>query len=395
MGEGRLMDFSISSEQRMLCEVANKIAREFDNDYFERCISEGHHPDQFIKRCSEQGLLGLTVPEEYGGAGLDYITAALVTKELCRSPAGMFGGTAIVNSCLFGGEVIAKHGTKEQKERYLPPVCRGALWAGGFTEANSGSNITRITTRATREGDQYRINGSKMYISHVRAASHILLLSRTSPLDEAKKAAGVSLVVVDLPNARVQATPLSPMGNRTFDVNAVFFDDVMVPVENRIGAEGGAWDALFDVLNPERIIIAASAIGAGYYLIERAVEQAKERRVWRDTPIGAHQAIAFPLAEAKTRLDCAWLKTMEAAWLHTNKDPATGISSTQAKHAGFLAANYAADRALQTFGGSGYIVETGIERHYRDLRVGRIAPVSDEMALAYLAQHDLGLPRSY
>lgn len=395
MGDNAIVDFSITTEQSMLCELGAKITSEFGDSYFQSVIDEHRHPSEYIARVAEHELLGLTIPQEYGGGGLDMISAALLTRSLCTAPAGMFGGSIMINGAVFGGAIIAKHGTEEQKRRFLPAIQKGSLWAGAFTEANAGSNVANITTRAVRDGDTYRINGSKMYITNVAAADQMLVLVRTSPIDEAKKAAGISLLVVELPNPAVEIVPMEKMGNRHFDTNTIFFDDAVVSADNLVGPEGGAWKALYDVLNPERVIIAASAIGTGFWLLERAVEQAKVRKVWNDTPIGAHQGVAFPLAEAKIKLECAWLKVLEAAWLDKEGDPRAGSAATQAKYASFHAASFAADRAMQTFGGQGYMEETGIERHYRDLRVGRIAPVPDELVLAYVAHHDLGLPRSY
>lgn len=389
------MDFSITEEQQMLYDLGAKITAEFDDTYFNQVIAEHRHPTEYIKRVAEHDLLGLTIAEEFGGAGLSMVSAALLTKALCTGSAGMFGGSVLINGAVFGGAIISRHGTDEQRARYLPGIRTGTLWAGAFTEANSGSNVSNIAVRAVREGDHYRVNGTKMWISNVEASQQILLLCRTSPMNPERKSEGVSLLVVDLPNDRIQRRPLEKMGNNHFDTNILFFDDVLVPVENRVGPEGGAWKALYDVLNPERVMIAASAVGTGNWVLERAVEQAKVRKVWNDKAIGSHQGVAFPLAEAKIHLECAWLKVMEAAWLTDQGDPRAASAATQAKYSAFHAALFAADRAIQTFGGQGYMLETGVERHFRDLRVGRIAPVPDELVLAYVAHHDLGLPRSY
>jgi acyl-CoA dehydrogenase len=388
------MDFALTPEQEEMQRTALRVGRSFDNEYWQKIDTDCVFPRAYWDAVVKHGFTGVAVPAEYGGSNLGLLDLSICIEALSNSPAGMGAGGIFVAGPVFGGFLIGKHGTAEQKARYLPGIVKGDLWAGAFTEANSGSNITDIKTIAAATDNGYRIRGQKMFISNIAVAKHIAIYARTTPRNAEQKTHGVTLFVADMPNPNVTGKPFKKLGSHWMDTNAVFIDDLDVSTTDIVGVEGKGWGPLYDVLNPERIVLAATAIGAGLWLIDRAVQHAKERSVW-GKPIGTHQGIQFPLAQAKAHLDAARLAVLESAWLYDRGDPRCGVAAASAKYSAAHAALAAADQAIQTFGGSGYMVESGIERHWRDLRLNRIAPVSDEMTLTYIAQHDLGLPRSY
>jgi len=386
------MEFDFTEEQRILRDLCQKIAGDFPEEYWAGIEDEQRFPREFWDAVTEHGLLGISLPEEYGGSGMGMLDLCVASEAL--GEAGCCEGSMIfVGGPVFGGCAVMSGGSEEQKQKYIPKLIGGELWSGAFTEPDAGSNVSQIRLEAKRHGDVYRIKGQKVFISNIANADRIVILARTSPYDPKNRTAGVSLLIGDLPSDKIEARPFKKMGMRFMDTNAVFFDDFEVPVENLLGGEGGAWKALYGVLNPERFIIAAGCIGTGNYLIKKAVEYANERSVW-GKPIASHQGLQFPLAEARIQLEVARLKVFEAAWLY-DQGKECGVQAAHAKYAASHAALFAADRAIQTLGGAGYITESGVERHYRNLRLNRIAPVTDEMTLNYIAQHDLGMPRSY
>ena len=386
------MEFDFTEEQRILRDLCQKIAGDFPEEYWAGIEDEERFPREFWDVVTEQGLLGISLPEEYGGSGMGMLDLCVASEAL--GEAGACEGSMIfVGGPVFGGCAVMSGGSEEQKQNYIPKLIGGELWSGAFTEPDAGSNVSQIRLEAKRHGDVYRIKGQKVFISNVANADRIVILARTSPYDPKNRTAGVSLLVGDLPSDKIEARPFKKMGSKFMDTNAVFFDDFEVPVENLLGGEGGAWKALYGVLNPERFVIAAGCIGTGNYLIKKAVEYAGERSVW-GKPIATHQGLQFPLAEARIQLECARLKVYEAAWLFDKGEDA-GVATVMAKHAACHAALFAADRAIQTLGGAGYIAESGVERIYRNLRGTRMVPISDEMVLNTIAQHDLGMPRSY
>jgi len=387
------MDFELDDDQLGLRDLGTDLARRFEDAYWQEIDEQHRFPAEFWTTLAKQGLLGLAVPQEYGGSGKGLLEMAIAVEAIAEGGGGMEGGTLFVSGPVFGGCLIGRHGTKPQQDAYLPGLASGDMWAGAFTEPDSGSNITTIRTQAARRGESYFVNGQKMFISQMGNANHIVVMVRTAAYDAEHRTRGISLLLGDLPSPAVQARPFKKMGNRFMDTNRVYFKDYEIPAENIVGEEGGGWSALYDVLNPERIIFAAAAVGTGNMAIRKAVEYASERRIW-GMPIGAHQGLQFPLAKARIDLETARLKVYEAAWLYDlGRD--CGVQAAMAKYAAAHAGLAAADCAIQTFGGAGYIVESGIERHWRNLRLYRLSPVTDEMTLNYLAQHDLGLPRSY
>lgn len=387
------MDFDYDEDQVALRELALDVAGRVDDTYWQDVDEHHRFPREFWESLVKSELLGVSVPEAYGGSGKGLLDMAIAVEAVAEGGAGMEGGSLFVSGPVFGGCLVSRHGSPEQRQAYLPGLATGDLWAGAFTEPDSGSNITTIRTNATLSGDVYRINGQKMYISQMANANRIVVMARTSPYDAAHRTRGISLLLGDLPSPSVEAKPFRKLGNSFMDSNAVFFSDYQVPADNIIGSEGGAWKALYDVLNPERIILAAAAVGTGTLALKRAIAYAMEREVWGQ-PIAAHQGLQFPLAEGRVNLAAARLQVYEAAWLY-DRERDCGVPAAMAKYAAAHASLAVADAAIQTLGGAGYISESGVERHWRNLRLNRLSPVSDEMTLNYLAQHDLGMPRSY
>lgn len=389
------MEFGYTEEQKMMRDLAAKIAQDFRDEYWQQIDEEHRHPEELCDALVAQGILGMAIPEQYGGGGAGLLDLAIASEALAKHGVGMGGIGLLVGGPVFGGYLISRHGNREQKEKYLPGLVNGDMWAGAFTEPDAGSNVTNISTRAKLEGDHYVVTGQKMYISHMEGAKHIAIYARTSPLDPAHKTQGLSILVGDLPDPHVEARTFKKLGARFVDTCAVFIDGMIIPRENIVGDEGGVLKAMFDVLNPERIIVAASAVGTGLLAIRKAVAFANERVVWGERPISSYQGLQFPLAEAKVMLEAARLKVYEAAWLYDQQSPKCAMATTIAKYAASHGSIFAADRAIQTMGGAGYMCEYGVERLWRDLRLNAIAPVTNEMALNTIAQYDLGMPRSY
>ena len=386
------MNFDYTEDQRALRDLCQRLGGDFGDPYWNAIDQEHRHPFEFWNLLAEQGLMGTTIPTEYGGSGLGLLELCIAAEALAEAGSGD-GAGVFVSGPVFGGYLIDKGGTAQQKADILPALARGELWAGAFTEPDSGSNVTNIKTFARREGDRFLVRGQKVFISNMAVAKRIAVLCRTATRDEKNRMAGLTLLLGTLPSERIEYRPFRKMGTNYMDTNAVFFDDFPIPAENVVGEEGNAWRLLYKVLNPERLVISAINVGTGNYLIRKAVQYATERSVW-GVPLATHQGLQFPLAQARIELECARLKVYEAAWLFDRGQEA-GVATVIAKHAATHAALHAADRAIQTLGGAGYIADSGVERAYRNLRGSRMVPVSDEMVLNTVAQHDLGMPRSY
>ncbi len=387
------MKFDLEADQLELREFALELSGRTEDRYWQTADEEYRFPAEFWGSLAQNGLLGLALAEDVGGLGKGFLDLVLAVEAIAEGGAGMEGGSLFLGGPVFGGCLLSRHGSREQQQKYLPGLVAGEMWAGAFTEPVSGSNITRIRTAATLKGDRYLVNGQKMFISLVHQAKHIVVMARTTPYDPEHRTRGISLLLGDLPDGAVSAHPFKKLGNHFMDTNAVYFTDYAIPAGNIVGQEGNAWAPLYDVLNPERIVLAAAAIGTGNLCLRKAVAYAAERSPW-GKPIGAYQGLQFPLTKAKVALETAKLKVYEAAWLYDQKRDC-GVAAAMAKYAAAHAALEAADWAMQVYGGAGYVCESGIERHWRNLRLYRMSPVSDEMTLNYLAQHALGLPRSY
>ncbi len=387
------MNFALTEVQETLHEEVLKLSRTFPADYWLERDNAGEYPWDFVNKLGEHGYWGTIVPEEYGGAGLGITEAALVLHAICLSGAGTSGASA-AHFYMFPPSPVVKHGSDELKQRVLPGVTRGdTVMAFAVTEPTAGTDTSRISTFAKRNGDGWIVNGQKVWTTNAQNADKMLLLARTSPRDEARPLDGMTLFFTDLNRDRCTIRKIDKLGRPAVDSNEVFIDDLEVPDEDRVGEIGDGFKNLLDGINPERIVIAMEAIGIGRSAINIASQYAKERIVF-DRPIGQNQAIAHPLAHAWARLEAAELLTLKAAWLYDN-----GKSCAREANAAKLLASEAAfdacDAAVQTHGGFGYAKEYHVERLFREVRLYRLAPVSNEMVLNFLSQHVLGLPKSY
>jgi acyl-CoA dehydrogenase len=318
----------------------------------------------------------------------------LAMETLVSEGCGLAGEWFLCLSSVFGGLSIAKHGNEEQKQKYLPQIAKGLEFCLGLTEPDAGTNTLNISTMAVQDGDEYVVNGQKMFISGADRAKGMLLVTRTTPIDKApKRTLGLSLFVVDLPNSAVEIIPIEKHGinySKTFEM---YINDLRVPTKNLIGEVDKGWYSVLDTLNPERMSFSAAACGLGLLAIKKAVDYAKERKVF-DAPIGAYQGVQFPLAEAKAKIEAARLLNYKAA-LMFDKGMDCGAEANMAKVAAVEAGTQAVYHAMQTFGGYGYAVEYDLERWWREVNLIRLAPVTHQMALAFIGQHVLGLPKSY
>ncbi|MFF6879021.1 acyl-CoA dehydrogenase family protein [Streptomyces sp. NPDC012474] len=388
------MDFELTEDQETIRKAVAGLLRDFDDRYWME-KDQGHaFPEEFYAAVADGGWLGITIPEEHGGHGLGITEATLLLEEVARSGGGMNAASAIHMS-IFGMHPVVLHGSDELKRRTLPRIARGDLHVCfGVTEPGAGLDTTSITTYARRDGDHYVVSGRKVWISKALESEKILLLTRTARRDEVEKPTdGMTLFLTDLDRDRVDIRPIPKMGRNAVSSNEVFIDDLRVPVEDRVGEEGQGFRYLLDGLNPERMLIAAEALGIGRVALDRAVRYGREREVF-GRPIGMNQGIQFPLADALAHLDAAELVLRKATWLYDQGRPC-GREANTAKYLCADAGFTAADRALQTHGGMGYSEEYPVARFFREARLMRIAPVSQEMVLNYLGSHTLGLPRSY
>ncbi|MGH2608001.1 MAG: acyl-CoA dehydrogenase family protein [Tepidiformaceae bacterium] len=388
------MDFALTDSQQQIRAEARALAGQFDDAYWRECDKEHRFPWEFYQAFADAGWLGVAIPEEYGGAGLGITEASLLLEEVAASGAAMNGATAL-HLTIFGLNPVVKHGSADLKRRTLVDAAAGRLHvAFGVTEPNAGSDTPSITTFARRDGDQFIIRGQKVWTSKAKEASKVLLLARTSALeDSARRTDGMTLFLAPLDQGHVTIREIDKLGRHAVDSNEVWYDDLPVPASEVVGEVGRGFYHLLDGLNPERILIAAEALGVGRVALKKATAYAKERVVF-GRPIGQNQGIQFPLADSYAKLAAAELMIRKASWLYDNGQPC-GAEANMAK---YLAAEWgfeAADRALQTHGGYGYAREFDVERYWREVRVMRIAPVTQEMILNYLGQHELGLPRSY
>ena len=388
------MDFELTETQQATIEGIRPVAGQFTDEYWRERDERGEFPWDFYNALAEGGWVGITIPEQYGGAGLGIGEAAVMLEEVAATGAGMNGASSL-HLTVFGMNPVVKHGSDEMKQRYLPSVADGSLHVCfGVTEPDAGSDTTRITTRARRKGDRYVIDGRKVWTSKAGDCSKVLVLARTTPRDQCEKPTdGMTLLLADLDPAHTEIRPIHKMGRNAVASNELFIDGLEVAVEDRVGEEGKGFSYLLDGLNPERILIAHEALGLGRVALERAARYARERVVF-DRPIGANQGLAFPLAQAQMQLTAAGLVARQAAWLYDNGKPC-GPEASSAKYLCAEAAFFAADRAVQTHGGMGYAKEYDVERYFREAALMRLAPISQELVMSYIARRVLGLPRSY
>jgi len=388
------MDFALSSEQQAIRDAVLAICRRFDDAYWLKRDREGGFPHDFHAAFASEGWLGICIPEEYGGSGLGVTEAAIMMRTIAESGAGMSGASA-VHINVFGLNPVVVFGTEEQKRRMLPGMIEGREKACfAVTEPNTGLNTTQLKTRAVRKGDRYVVDGTKVWISTAQVADKILLLARTTPLEEVKRPTeGLSLFYTDLDRSRIKVHEIEKMGRKAVDSNELFIENFEIPLADRIGEEGRGFEYILHGMNPERVLIAAEAVGLGMLALERAAAYARERVVF-NRPIGQNQAIQHPLAKNWTELEAAWLMTLSAAWQYDQGMPA-GAAANAAKYLAGEAGFEACQQAVMTHGGFGYAKEFHVERYLREIMIPRIAPVSRELILSFIAEKVLGLPKSY
>ena len=389
------MDLALTESQALIRREVLALARGFGWAYWREKDRKGEYPSEFVAAFARAGWLGLVIPEAYGGAGLGVTEAVLMLEAICASGAGLSGASPI-HFAVFPPLPIMRHGSAALRERILPGIARGTLsLAFGVTEANAGSDTSRIQTTARRDGAGWVVSGRKVWTSNARHSQKVLLLARTTPYDEVgpRKLDGLTLFVADLDPGAVTIREIEKLGRAAVDSNEVIIDGLRVDDGDVVGEVGRGFDHLLDSLNPERALVAAEAIGIGRVALERAAAYARERVVF-GRPIGQNQAVAHPLAAAWARLEGAWALTLRAAWLFDRGEPC-GAESNAAKVLAADAGFEACDAALQTFGGFGYAKEFDVERLWREVRLYKLAPVSQQMALNFLAEHVLGLPKSY
>lgn len=388
------MDLTPDEDHELIRSAVRTLCARFDDAYWRACDEEHRFPTEFYDAMAAGGWVGIAIPEAYGGGGRGITEASIVLEEVAASGAAMNGASA-VHLSIFGMEPVVRHASDEMKQRYLPRVATGDLHvAFGVTEPDAGTDTTAITTRAVRHGDTYVVRGRKVWTSKALESEKVLLLVRTTALEDvAKRTDGMTLLLADLRHEAVDIRPIPKAGRNAVASCEVRYDDLAVAVADRVGEEGQGFRYLLDGLNPERILIAAEAVGLGRRALGRAVAYGKERVVF-GRPIGANQGISFPLAEAHARLVAAEQVVRLAGWRYDHDLPC-GEQANVAKWLAADAVALATDRAVQTLGGMGYAREYDVERYWREARIFRLAPVSQEMALNYVAEHVLGLPRSY
>ena len=388
------MDFSFTPQQRDVRELAERLCGGFDDAYWAETDRRAEFPEAFYRAVADAGLLGIAMPEQYGGSGLGIAEAAVLMQAIAESGACMTGASA-VHMNIFGLNPVVVFGTEAQKSRMLPPLIRGEHKACfAVTEPDAGLNTARIRTKAERAGDHYVISGQKIWISTAKVASKMLILARTTPYEQVtRKTDGLSLFYTDLDRAHVEVRTIDKMGRHAVDSNMLFIDGLKVPVADRIGPEGDGFRIVLHGMNPERILIAAEAVGIGRAALRRAAAYAKERVVF-DRPIGQNQGIQHPLAKSWMQLEAANLMMLKAAALY-DAGQECGVEANAAKYLAAEAAGEACETAILTHGGMGYSAEYHVERYLRESFIPRLAPVSPQMILNFIAEKVLGLPKSY
>ena len=388
------MDFALTAQQKSIRDAVGKICTQFDDAYWLAKDRDGGFPHEFYDVIAKAGWLGICIPEQFGGSGLGITEAAIMMHTISESGAGMSGASS-VHMNVFGLNPVVVFGTDEQRKRMLPGIVEGREKACfAVTEPNTGLNTTQLKTRAVRQDDKYIVNGQKVWISTAQVAHKILLLARTTALEDVKTPThGLSLFYTDLDRARITVHEIEKMGRKAVDSNELFISDFAIPVEDRIGEEGRGFEYILHGMNPERILIAAEAIGLGKLALSRAAAYAKQRIVF-NRPIGQNQAIQHPLAKNWMELEAAWLMTLSAAWQY-DQGGSCGPAANAAKYLAGEAGFDACQQAVMTHGGFGYAKEYHVERYLREVMIPRLAPISPQLILSFIAEKVLGLPKSY
>jgi len=393
------MDFSFTEEQKMIANTAKEIARDFPPAYWREKDAKEEHPGEFYEAISKAGFAGMIIPEKYGGAGRGMTEVLITMEELAANGCGIAGMWFLMITEVFGGLSIVWHGTEEQRRKYLPGIASGDIeFCMGLTEPDAGSNTLNTKTRAAKVDGGWIINGNKTWISGADRAKGMMLITRTTPAEKApKKTFGLSLFLIDMPNPAVMVTPIAKQGVNYSHSCEVGINDLKVPESALMPPLDGGWYSLLDTLNTERMGITAGVIGTARLAISKAVDYSKERKVFGDVPIGSYQGLQFPLAEAYAGIEAANVLIFKASTLFDN-----GASLTEIGNAANMAKVVAIESgikgvywAMQTLGGHGYARDNDIERWWREINLLRLAPVTQQMALSYIGEHILGMPRSY
>jgi acyl-CoA dehydrogenase len=387
------MNFELSDDQSAITRAVGDICARFGDDYWLRKDREGGFPEDFYRAIAEAGWLGIAMPTEYGGAGLGIAEAALMMETISASGAG-FSGASAVHMNVFGLHPVVVFASDEQKRRWLPPIIQGETKACfGVTEPDAGLNTLKLKTTATRHGDHYVVKGQKIWISTAQVAQKILLLARTAPVGSGKPSHGLSLFYTDLDRSKVEIREIEKHGRKAVDSNQLFIDGLIVPEADRIGEEGRGFEYILHGMNPERVLISAEAIGLGRAALAKAAAYAGQRMVF-DRPIGQNQGIQHPLAERWVDLEAGTLLYQRAAWLYDQHKPC-GAEANAAKFFCAEAGYRACETAVLTHGGMGYAKEFHVERYLREAMLPRIAPVTPQLILSFIAEKVLHLPKSY
>jgi acyl-CoA dehydrogenase len=388
------VDFELSDDQKAIADAVKKVCAQFADEYWSQKDNSAEFPHEFHAAMAKDGWLGITMPVELGGSGLGVTEAAVMMNMVARSN----GGSAAMSTLqinLFAPHPIVVLGTPEQKARMLKPLINGSeKTCFGVTEPNAGLNTTRIKTFAKKVAGGYLVNGSKIWTSTAQQAHNILLLTRTTPLEDCKKPTdGMTIFFTKLDRQKIEVRRIPKMGRAAVDSNAIFINDLFIPEQDRIGEEGRGFHYLLHSINPERIIVAAGALGIAQDSLRRAANYARERVVF-DRPIGMNQSIQHPLADIWCDIEAAWLMTMKAASLYDSKQPC-GSYANAAKYMAGRAAFKSATQAVMTHGGMGYAKEYIVERLFRESILQRLTPISEQLILSFIAEKELGMPKSY
>jgi len=392
------MDFEFTEEQKMIAKAAREIAQGFPPEYWREKEEEGEFAEEFFRAIAKAGFFGIVIPEKYGGYGYGITELLIAMEELAVNGCGMGGVWYLMLTEVLGGLTILRHGTEEQKERYLPGIAKGELeFCLALTEPDAGSNTFAIRTTAVKDGDERVINGNKVFISGAGRAKGMIIVARTTPLEKApKKTHGLSLFIADLPNKAIEVRPIPKHAINYSKTCEVSFSDLRLPANALIPPQDQGWYLILETLNPERMGFATAAIGIGKLAISKAVDYSKRRRVFAD-PIGSYQGLQLPLAEAYSMLECARRLNFKAAWLYDRGADVREVGSyvNMAKYVAVEAGTKACYWAMQVFGGYGYAKDYDVERWWREINLIRLALVTQQMVLNYIAEHVLGMPRSY
>jgi len=373
-----------------LRDAVRQLCSQFDSAYWQKIDEKRAYPEAFVDALTKAGWMSALIPEEYGGSGLSLTEATVIMEEVTRSG----GNAGCCHGQMYNMNTLLRHGSSEQKKRYLPKIAAGELrlQSMGVTEPGAGTDTTKIKTVAKKKGDRYVVNGQKVWTSRLQHSELMILLARTTPLAEVKrKSEGMSIFLVETKSKGLDVKPIRNMVNH--ETNSVFIDNLEIPAENLIGEEGKGFRYILDGLNAERILIAAECIGDGYWFIDKSCSYSKDRVVF-DRPIGQNQGIQFPIAEAYMEIEAANLMRYKAATLF-DSHKSCGAEANMAKHLAAKASWEAANVCMQTYGGFGFAAEYDVERKFRENRLYLVAPISTNLILSYLAEHVLGLPRSF